>query len=195
MTDSNLPFNCKNRVTFGTRPLPVFVDLTVGSPYTSPEFHAAMGFRLPLAAPTDEDLPPNNCTRAVAHHQSRRVQMSPSKNAAFVVDYLRLDLRTDDRVEFSDGMICRPKSTDETGHFFNPIDNPEYTKFVSHADYYNGIVIGDIRVEEDYFSVKKTRFREVWGDPTLAGLTADSRARVYRAKSFIDRDDNLISVR
>lgn len=121
--------------------------------------------------------------------------MSPSKKATYVVDYLRLDLRMDDRVEFPDGLICRPKHTDESGHFFKPIDDPEYTKFVSHNDYYKGIVNGDIRVEEDYFSVKKTQFREMWGNITIKDLTADSRARVYRAKSFIDRYDNLISVR
>lgn len=112
--------------------------------------------------------------------------------AAFNVGYLRLDLRMDDRVHFSDGMICRPKHTDETGHFFNPIDNPDYTRPISHEDYYKGIVNGDIRVEEDYFSVKKTQFREMWGDLTIKELTADSRARVYRSKGFIDRYDDLI---
>lgn len=56
MTDSNLPFNRKDRVTFGTRPLPVLVGLTEDLPYTSPEVYAAMGFCLPLDAPTNEDL-------------------------------------------------------------------------------------------------------------------------------------------
>ncbi|TAY27672.1 transposase (plasmid) [Rhizobium leguminosarum] len=113
--------------------------------------------------------------------------------AAFNVGYLRLDLRMDDRVHFSDGMICRPKHTDDTGHFFNPIDNPDYTRPISHEDYYKGIVNGDIRVEEDYFSVKKTQFREWYGDLTIKQLTADSRARVYRSKGLIDRYDDLIA--
>ncbi len=112
--------------------------------------------------------------------------------AAFNVGYLRLDLRSDDRVIFKDGMICRPKETDQNGHFFNPIDDPTYTRFVSHEHYYQGIVAGDIRVDDDYFSVKKTQFREMWGDLTIKELSADSRARVHRAKGFIDRYDNLI---
>ena len=91
--------------------------------------------------------------------------------------------------------MWRRESTDKTGDVFNSNDNPEYTKFVSHADYYKGIVNGEIRVDQDYFSVKKTQFREMWGNITIKDLTPDSRARVYRAKSFIDRDDNLISVR
>ncbi|NKL74262.1 DDE-type integrase/transposase/recombinase [Rhizobium leguminosarum bv. viciae] len=112
--------------------------------------------------------------------------------APFNIGFLRLDLRSDDRVIFSDGMTCRPKETDDNGHFFNPVDDLNYTKFVSHADYYLGIVAGEIRVEEDYFSVKKTQLREMWGDLTIKQLTPDGRARVYRSKGFIDRYDNLI---
>ncbi|MEX2696875.1 DDE-type integrase/transposase/recombinase [Rhizobium mongolense] len=82
--------------------------------------------------------------------------------------------------------------TDEKGHYLHPLDDEEFIKFVSHADYYEGIVSGGIRIEDDYFTLKKTQFREVWGDLTIQDLTADSRALVFRKKAFIDRYDRLI---
>lgn len=108
------------------------------------------------------------------------------------IPYIRRDIRSTDRVTFPDGMICRANLVDDKGQYFHPIDDPDFCKFVSHEDVFKGIQSGDIRIEEDYFGLRKTQFRQIWGDLTITDLTPNNLLLMRHKRALIDKYTNVI---
>lgn len=107
--------------------------------------------------------------------------------------FTRFDLRTTDRVTLADGLVLRAKSVDEKGQYFGLEDDFEFTRFVSHADLYAGLISGEIRIEEDYYSLEKTMFRETWGDTLPVDLTPKQLELPRHKQALIARYENLIA--
>ena len=107
--------------------------------------------------------------------------------------FTRVDFRSTDRVTLADGLIVRPKMTDEKGQYFGLEDDFEITRFVSHEDLYQGQLSGHIRIEEDYYSLEKTSFRETWGDTLPVDLTQRQLELPRHKQALILKYENLIS--